>query len=202
VSLFWLQWSGQKGIALGYPQPTVQIGALPSSIRSQQSIQLSANGSGRGLVYSWTITPSSENNDSSEPGSANGQSIHYSFPSSGTYTVTVTAIDAIGNQISDKKQVQVLPIPPVAFFTAEDSSGFFISVSCNASLSKADPGTEIETYTWDFGDGSEPESTSYYSTSHDYDKAGTYTITLVVTDETGQQSQPVSHSVTVTNKSN
>ena len=48
------------------------------------------------------------------------------------------------------------------------------------------PGRTIRTYAWDFGDGTQKTTTSP-TTTHDFVKAGAYTVTLVVTDDAGRQ---------------
>ena len=68
--------------------------------------------------------------------------------------------------------------PPTAAFTTTASA---LAGSFDASAS-ADPDGSIASYAWDFGDdttGTGPQA------SHTYAKAGTYTVTLVVTDDRG-----------------
>src|SRR4030088_3494103 len=53
-SLSGLQWAGQRGITLGYPQPQVQIAALSTTtLIRNQDYQFSATGHGRELSYFW-----------------------------------------------------------------------------------------------------------------------------------------------------
>jgi len=72
-------------------------------------------------------------------------------------------------------------------------------LTCNFSASSSnDPDGDITAYDWTFGDGS---SASGLTTSHGYTTAGTYTVTLTVTDNqdaTGSDSK----SVTVSSTSN
>jgi len=74
--------------------------------------------------------------------------------------------------------------PPQAAFTIGPSTAGQapFEVTLSAALS-SDPDGDIETYAWDFGDGT---SGAGLSVSHTYTEAGTYTITLVVTDSAGQ----------------
>ncbi len=73
---------------------------------------------------------------------------------------------------------------PTASFTATPSSGTApLAVSFNASAS-TDPDGSIATYSWNFGDGGTTSGTSN-TASHTYATAGTFTVTLTVTDNGG-----------------
>jgi len=77
--------------------------------------------------------------------------------------------------------------PPVASFTSACSG---LACSFNGSGS-SDPGGTITNYAWNFGDGT---TGSGATGSHTYTAAGTYTVTLTVTDNggaTGAQSTSV-----------
>jgi PKD repeat protein len=64
----------------------------------------------------------------------------------------------------------------------------------NGASSTTTPPRRIVSYSWEFGDGSPKASGSVVS--HQYSKAGTYNVTLVVTDDSGRQGV-ASNSVTV-----
>ena len=120
------------------------------------------------------------------------------FSEAGTYTLTLTATDGTKDS-SDDVTVEVNaessnppsdpdpPSPPgnqepEANFAATQQDGT-LSVQFNASSSD-DPDGDIASYSWDFGDGSNvtPPGTIYTKT---YSQAGTYTVTLTVTDNNG-----------------
>lgn len=72
--------------------------------------------------------------------------------------------------------------PPVASFTATPSTGTVpLPVQCDGS-SSTDAGGSISTYGWAFGDGTAGTGAT---TSHVYEQAGTFTVTLTVTDNLG-----------------
>jgi PKD repeat protein len=82
---------------------------------------------------------------------------------------------------------------PVASFTFSPTSpATGQSVSFNGSGS-TDSGATITQYSWNFGDGG---TGTGVSTTHSYANAGSYSVTLKITDSAGQTST-VSHTVTV-----
>jgi PKD repeat protein len=81
--------------------------------------------------------------------------------------------------------------PPTASFTTTPT-GLTVSVDGSAS---SDPGGSIASYAWTWGDNT--AAGSGVTTSHTYGAAGTYTITLTVTDN-GQLTGTTTRSVQVT----
>jgi subtilisin family serine protease len=78
----------------------------------------------------------------------------------------------------------VVDQPPYASFNTRCPKGQCIF---DASNSTDDRG--ILSYTWDFGDGSEPFTTTAITITHDYSSPDKYIITLIVADTGGQTSQ-------------
>ncbi|WP_327250847.1 S8 family serine peptidase [Streptomyces sp. NBC_01244] len=75
------------------------------------------------------------------------------------------------------------PGEPVADFAAQCSASA-ASCSFDASASK-DPDGSIASYAWEFGDGAKGEGVK---PSHEYSAAGTYSVKLTVTDNSGRTS--------------
>ncbi len=76
--------------------------------------------------------------------------------------------------------------PPVAAFTATPTTGEVpLTVSFDASAS-TDPGNNITSYAWDFGDGT---TGTGVTTDHEYTAGGTVTVTLTVTNGLGGTDQ-------------
>jgi microbial collagenase len=65
-------------------------------------------------------------------------------------------------------------------------------LSCTFTDESTDPDGVITTRVWDYGDESAPGE----APSHTYEAAGTYTVTLTVTDDAGA-TDVVAHEVTV-----
>jgi PKD repeat protein len=79
---------------------------------------------------------------------------------------------------------------PTAAFTSS-AAGLKASVDAGAS---SDPDGSIASYAWEFGDGA---TATGVTASHTYAAAGTYTVKLTVTDNSGTTGT-ISHQVTVT----
>src|SRR5260221_656897 len=112
----------------------------------------------------------------------------HTYSASGTYTVQLTVIDNQGATNSVSHTVTVNR-PPVAAFTSSCNG-----LACSFTNSSSDPDGSIASNSWNFGDG---QTSTTASPSHTYGAAGTYTVTLTVTDNRGATNS-VQHSVTVT----
>jgi PKD repeat protein len=115
---------------------------------------------------------------------ASGMVVAHSYRAVGTYPVTLTVTDVRGAQAVTVQPVPVAAgAPPEVAFTfspAEPEAGralFF-----NASESKAAEGRILVDYYWDFGDGTTASGVSVAKT---YGTAGSYVVTLKITDDSG-----------------
>lgn len=184
-SLFWLQWAAQRGITLGYPTPHVVLSSSGTSAQIMNALQFTANSTGRDVTYSWNF---------GDQVYASGASVTHSYQSSGSYTVTVTATDSIGQTSTASQTITIIAPPPQASFTYYNNGN--ASITFDASASTADPSTSIQSYNWSFGDGG-TQVTSYSQYTYTYSNYGQYTVTLVVTDANGQNSQPFTETISV-----
>jgi hypothetical protein len=92
-----------------------------------------------------------------------------------------------------RTDVAMIKLFPVASFTVSPTTGTApLSVACDASASAPGQGT-LQSFAWNFGDGT---TGSGRGVTHVFTRAGTYTITLVVTDSTSQTAMTI-HQVNV-----
>ena len=121
-----------------------------------------------------------------------GATPDHTYTSGGIYTVTLVVTDNEGNTGSSAETIEVEnPPPPTAFFS---SSAQFLTVSFDGTGSSAASGS-IASYAWDFGDGTTGTGAT---PQHTYATGGSYTVTLVVTDGTGQSSAPTTKTLDFT----
>ncbi|CAM4183678.1 immune inhibitor A domain-containing protein [Shewanella aquimarina] len=148
--------------------------ALSASIAKTQegaSVSFSANVSGGdgNYQYAWAFGVSGAGSTLAAP--------TYVYQASGTYQVTLTVTDGAGESVTANTQVAVV-IKPVADFSYKASD---LTVTFS-NLSSQGGGTL--SYAWNFGDG---QTSTAASPTHTYGAAGSYTVTLTVTDEANNQ---------------
>jgi PKD repeat protein len=117
---------------------------------------------------------------------ATGATPTYAFPAAGTYPVTLTVTDDEGASASQTQDVTVSAAnqAPTASFTVACTD---LSCRFDGSASNDTDGN-IVNYAWDFGDGA---TAGAPVVDHTYAAAGTYTVTLTVTDDAGASATSV-----------
>jgi PKD repeat protein len=143
---------------------------------------LSTAGAGHTIVkYDWNF-------GSGSPQS--GITVSKTYDVAGTYNVTLTTTDEAGQTAQATKSVTVSSAAgggssaAISQFTFSPSApGVGETVFFNASTSTAGTGHTIASYAWTFGDGA---TGTGIAPTHSYSTAGTYSVQLKLTDETGQ----------------
>lgn len=128
--------------------------------------------------------------------SLGGASVSYTYPSTGSFDITLTATNSVGCADSYTYiGFDVLSLP-VASFTASDIVGCTpLDVDFTNSSTIQGNGVPIESYLWTFYDFSTAATTDASFTFNDL---GTYATQLVATDEFGCVSAPASVNVSLT----
>src|SRR5262245_24697119 len=155
----------------------------PGSPADHQSVVLDASTSTAPpnnpiASYSWNFGDGS---------TGSGKIAVHSFNIPGTYAVTLTIADAYNRTATTTQTVDVAggATPTASFLFSPSAPKVGENVNFNASASRPATGRTIRSYEWDFGDG-EQKTTTGPITSHDYQKAGDFNVTLVVTDDAGR----------------
>jgi PKD repeat protein len=107
----------------------------------------------------------------------------HTYESTGVFTVTLTASNALGTDTAVKSGYIVSTILPLSAEFSADKTGGFVPLFVRF----ADLSTGIPTgWEWTFGDGT--PNVTVENPSHLYDTAGTFTVTLTVRNATGNTS--------------
>jgi len=123
--------------------------------------------------FTLLITYSDGNEEAQTIASVGVVNLQHSFSLSGEYDVEVSVTDHVGQQVSSGDKVTIHSGLTASFsHTADD-----LSVSLVETVAS---GLGQKSLLWDFGDGTTSTQTS---PTHVYSTAGTYSITLQVTDE-------------------
>jgi PKD repeat protein len=150
----------------------------PSAPLENQSVLFDATSSRGAIVeYRW---------DFGDGERSSGRVDTHDFEIAGNYSVTLTIVDPFDRTASITKQVSVgVGANPTAAFAISPTDPIpGQPVFFNGSTSTAPPGREIVSWEWDFGDGSTGTGMRVTRT---YPVSGTYTVTLVVTDDGGRR---------------
>ena len=149
--------------------PTAAFGSSCSGLTCAFSSS-SSDPDGSISSYAWTF---------GDGGTSSVQNPSYTYAAGGTYLVTLTVTDNQGatSSVSHSVTVSGGNQVPVAAFTSSCSG-----LDCAFTSTSSDPDGTISAYSWSFGDGG---TSTLPNPSHTYGAAGTYTVTLTVTDNQG-----------------
>ncbi|OLT16609.1 hypothetical protein BJF80_04410 [Serinicoccus sp. CUA-874] len=160
-------------VSLANVEPTAALSVEATDLMIVADGSGSSDSDGDIVSYEW---------DFGDGGSATGVTAEHTYAEGGTYTVTLTVTDDDGDTgtATEEVSVEAANVSPSASFTA-NSSGLDLGVDASGS---SDPDGEVVSYEWDFGDGG---SDTGVTAEHTYAEAGTFTVSLTVTDDEGAQ---------------
>jgi len=151
--------------------PTASFTYTPEKPSAGEEITFNASGSsdpdeGTVLSYSWDF-------DNDGVADATGIEATWNYTTNGTYTVTLTVNDTVDE---DTYNITIIVgnVAPTAAFTYT-----IVNLTVTFTDQSMDPNGDELTYLWDFGDN---ETNTTQSPVHTYAAAGTYNVTLTVTD--------------------
>jgi PKD repeat protein len=159
-----------SGRTPGERAPVASFTAATSGLTVNVDASASTDPDGNLAAYRWSF---------GDGATATGPTAAHTYTQAGTYTVTLTVTDTASLSGTTTRSVTVAPNEaPNAAFTSTVSH---LSVALDGAAS-SDPDGTIASYSWSFGDGQTGDGVT---TSHLYASAGTYAVTLTVTDDDG-----------------
>ena len=164
--------------------PTAAFTATPAGLTVAVDGTASTDADGSVVAWTWAF---------GDGGTGGGATASHTYAAAGSYGVTLTVKDDAGATTSLTKQVTVAAAAnqaPTAGFTASCTN---LACTLDGS-SSSDPDGTVASYSWAFGDGG---SATGVSPAHTYAAAGTYSVVLTVTDDTGATGS-LTRAVTVT----
>lgn len=156
--------------------PLADFTATNSGLRVAVDASASTDGDGEIASYAW---------DFGDAHTGTGKQTEHTYATAGTYSIRLTVTDNDGAQAVYTTTVTVERVnqPPGAVMATPQVTGLKVSFDGRAS---SDPDGSDLTYAWDFGDSETGEGAQ---TTHTYTNAGSYTVTLIVTDQDGATHQ-------------
>jgi PKD repeat protein len=167
-------------------QPVAKAASNMAVTAIGQSVAFDAAGShssdGSQLKYLWNF------NDGTTATTAH---VMHQFPLNGSTFAALVVTDARGAQSMATVNITIQAQAPTASLSASDlevDAGSTVNFDASQSAPpQGVAGDALAKYVWSFGDGSASQTTQAPTTSHTYQKAGSYKVTLTVYDTPGAQ---------------
>ncbi len=166
------------GIIAPPPDLAPDFSFTPSAPSEGQEITFDASlSTGSIATYSW---------DFGDGSTGSGRVVYHGYTQARTYVATLTIADSTGRAAAKTQSVTVSEsAPPTANFEFSPAAPLVNeTVFFNATKSLPAAGRTITSYNWNFGDGT---TGSGVTVQKSYGAPGSYTVTLIVTDDRGRQ---------------
>jgi PKD repeat protein len=167
-------------VAVQFKRPTAIFTFIPETPKAGQVVTFDASESfdDDGFVefYEWDF------DDDGVP-DATGMSVNYVFDDGGSLPVTliITDNDGVMDVLTISVPVEINAPPEAAFSYTPTNPTTATTITFLDESFDLDDGT-VDAWRWVFGDGA---TSTVQTPSHRYDTAGTYEVTLTVTDDEG-----------------
>jgi len=182
--IVWVHRNGNYSIEMGTITKSIaDFSASPISGGSPLKVAFSDRSTGAPVSWNWNFGDGT---------TSRKQNPTHTYSSEGTYTVTLTIKDEIGNNsVTKSNYIYVKNIePPSVDFTGSPTSG-----TSPLSVSFTDDSVgEISSWKWDFGDGN---NSTEQNPVHVYSKSGRYSVELTVGNEAGSDTISKTRYITV-----
>jgi len=176
--LFMCLW-GSSGFCAGNPPvanpPVAEFSATPTSGNAPLTVTFTDQSTNSPIYWRWTF---------GDGGTSTQQNPTHQYTTAGTYTVSLTATNACGNNTKTKTGYITVNgcTAPVAAFTGTPTSG-----NAPLTVSFTDSSTNSPTsWSWNFGDSG---TSTLQNPSHQYTTAGTYGVSLTATNGCGNDTE-------------
>jgi PKD repeat protein len=164
--------------------PTASFSVNPATPIAGQPAVFTANAAASGnhriVNYNWSWGDGSAETNSSSP------TVAHTFNNSGRFFVALTVRDDLGQTMQAFQNLTVSSGLVASFTATQVGPASDHQMHFDASASQSNTGTRIVDYAWDFGDGSTTNGSSP-TVDHQYGAAGTYPVTLTITDDRGRK---------------
>jgi gliding motility-associated-like protein len=164
---------------------------LPTSVFSQLNANFSASSTSgcSPLIVSFTDqstgNPTSWSWNFGNSGVSTNQNPSTIYSTPGVYSVTLTISNGINTDTEVKTAyINVYNKPQANFTVSTDTACVGQNVTITSTTVISPGGAPIASYAWDFGDGNS-QTVATSAITHAYNVAGTYPVSLIVTDTTG-----------------
>ncbi|MGZ3788894.1 MAG: PKD domain-containing protein, partial [Bacteriovorax sp.] len=112
-----------------------------------------------------------------------GTSFDHTFLNDQPHAVNLIITDDLGANATATQSIQVIKNQLPTFDITTDVMSGTLPLTVNfQAINVVDVDGTIASYSWDFGDATNPQTANTNSTSHTFTKAGTYNVKLSVTD--------------------